>query len=180
MSNETKLFDIKDTRTQMLFWFLERCQGVTQSPKWHPEGDVFNHSIQVGLMAFKETNDIDLIISAYLHDVGKIILSQKHSKIGCILLTPYVSIKTIFLIENHMRIWSYINGEMKKQSKCQSLIGHPWLSELIQLARFDHAGRNPNRKINYDRDRIIDGLNRCANEHFYLPEHLKETNETKE
>jgi len=170
-------FNIRDVRTQMLFWFLERCQGVKQSPDYHPEGDVFNHSIQVGSMAFKETNDIDLIISSYLHDVGKIILSQKHSKIGCILLTPYVSVKTIFLIENHMRIWSYINGEMKKQSKCQSLVGHPWLSELIQLARWDKMGRNPNRKIIYNRDRIIDGLNKCTSEHFYLPDYLKNTEE---
>jgi predicted HD phosphohydrolase len=160
--------------TKMLFWFLEKCQGVEQSPKWHTEGDVFSHSIQVGSLAFKESTDIDLILAAYLHDVGKIVLSKGHDKIGCVFLCPYVSIKTLFLIEHHMRIWSYLKGEMKKFSKCQFLMNHPWLSELIQLARWDHMGRDPNRRLTYNKQKIIDKLNKCAEKHFTIPDYFKE------
>lgn len=164
--------------TKMLFWFLEKCIGVEQSPTWHPEGDVFTHSLQVGLLALRETTDVDLIWGAFLHDVGKIVLSKEHPRIGCVLLRPYVSIKTLFLIEQHMRIWAYLNGEMKKLSKCKYLVNHPWLSELIQLSRWDRMGRNPNRKVSYDKIKLIERLNICVDKHFYLPEHLKEIDET--
>lgn len=165
-----ELFTLDNLR--MVFWFLERCQNVKQNPKWHPEGDVFKHSLQVGSLACCESNDIDLILAAYLHDIGKIILSKEHSRIGCVLLYPYVSTKTLFLIEHHMRIWSYLDGEMKKYSKCQYLVTHPYLSQLIQLARFDRAGRNPNKKIKYDKLKIIERLNRCIDQHF-IPGYLK-------
>lgn len=160
--------------TKMIFWFLERCKGVEQSPTWHPEGDVFKHSLQVGALACRESNDVDLILAAYLHDVGKIILSREHPRIGCVLLYQYVSPKTLFLIKHHMRIWAYLNGEMKKRSKCQYLVTHPYLSQLIQLGRWDHMGRNPGRVIKYDKEMIIERLNKCIDKHFSIPDYLKD------
>ena len=50
---------------------LEKCRGIEQHPVWHPEGDVFNHSLQTVKCAFRESDDIDLIVAAMLHDVGK-------------------------------------------------------------------------------------------------------------
>lgn len=166
------IFTIENTK--MLFWFLEKCRGVEQMFKWHPEGDVFIHSLQVGSLSLRESNDVDLILAAYLHDIGKIVLSREHPRIGCVFLYPYVSTKTLFLIENHMRFWSYIDGEMKKLSKCKFLSSHPWLPELVQLARWDRKGRNPNKKVIYDKLKIIEKLNICANEHFYVPDYLKD------
>jgi len=161
-----------EENTKMLFYFLEKCQGVRQKPEYHPEGDVFVHSLQVGSLAFRESNDVDLILAAYLHDIGKLVCSNGHSEIGCELLSSYVSVKTLFLIEHHMRIWAFINGEMKKLSKCQFLVTHAWLPELIQLARWDHAGRNPNKKPIYDKLKIIERLNSCVDKHFCVPDHL--------
>ena len=166
-----ELFTLENMK--MIFWFIERCRGVDQLPKWHPEGDVFKHSIQVGSLAFRESSDVDLILAAYLHDVGKIVLSREHPRIGCILLRPYVSSKTLFLIKHHMRIWAFLNGEMEKLSKCRFLASHPYISELIQLARWDHKGRNPNKKSIYNKYKIIDRLNKCAEQHFNVPDYLK-------
>lgn len=163
--------------TKELFDLLEKCKGIEQNPNHHPEGDVFNHSLQVGYLAFRESYDVDLILAAFFHDIGKMInpeFSKNHPKTGSDLLIPYLSVKSLFLIEHHMRIWYYIKGEMKKLLKCKFLINHIWLPELIQLARWDKMGRNPNKKIKYDRQIIIDRLNKCIDKHFEVPDYLKD------
>jgi predicted HD phosphohydrolase len=149
-----------------LFDLLERCQGVLQSPVHHPEGDVFVHSLQVMQWAFRESIDTDLILAAMLHDVGKAVSSLGHDKIGAKHVYPHVSLKTHWLIENHMRFWQLIMGDMKKKSKVVGLVEHPFLADLLQLARWDQLGRDPHLEITYDRDRIIDALNRCVEKRF--------------
>ena len=172
MDNE-KLTVFTLDNTKEIFFHLENCQGVEQHKEWHPEGDVFDHALQTVKWAFRETDDVDLILAALLHDVGKQVKSLGHEQYSCELLKGCVSTKTLFLIENHMRVWYYINGEMKKLSKCKELAEHPWLPELIQLARFDKKGRNPNVKVKYDKDDLIERLNKASMQHFRIPEGLK-------
>lgn len=148
------------------FSALEKCQGVTQMEIHHPEGDVFIHSLQVLARAFRETNDTDLILAAMLHDVGKALESKGHEQKAIEILDSHLSAKTRWLIEQHMRIWYLILGEMKRLSKVRELIEHPFLPDLILLARWDKMGRNPNKKIIYDREKIIQKLNKCAETHF--------------
>lgn len=149
-----------------LFDILEKTKGVEQKEIHHPEGDVFTHSLQVLSLAFRETKDTDLILAAMLHDIGKAFDDKGHDKIAIEVLDPLVSTKTLWLIENHMRFWYFILGEMRKLSKVQELANHGWLPELALLARWDKMGRNPNRKIKYDRDKIIERLNKCVPFHF--------------
>ena len=152
--------------TEPLFWILEQTKGVIQMDIHHPEGDVFIHSVQTLHCAFRETYDTDLILAAMLHDVGKIGESKGHEQIAVEMLDCHCSPKTLWLIENHMRVWYFILGEMHKLSKVKEMAGHPWLPELIHLARLDKISRNPRRKIVYDRENVIDRLNNCVNEHF--------------
>lgn len=156
------------TKENMAFVFenLEKCRGIEQSPLHHPEGDVFNHSIQVMEIAFRETYDTDLIIAAMLHDIGKVENSKLHEYIALDILKDNVSAKTLFLIQHHMRIWYYIMGSMRKKSKCEFFINHSWLPELLQLARWDHMGRVPNKKNNYSRVSVLDRLNKAAYEKY--------------
>lgn len=151
-----------------LFDILEQTKGIEQRDDYHPEGDVFNHSLQVMNIAFRETIDTDLILAAMLHDVGKIIDSKGHDKIAVEWLNNLISAKTFWLIENHMRFWYFILGEMRKLSKVKELADHPWLSDLACLARWDKIGRKPNRKIKYDKIEIIDRLNKCIDKHFEI------------
>jgi predicted HD phosphohydrolase len=150
-----------------LFNMLEECEGVEQKDTHHPEGNVFVHSLQVLKWAFKESTDTDLILAAMLHDVGKVEKSNGHENIAVEMLTGLVSVKTLWLIEQHMRIWYLILGQMKKYKKVQDLVNHPWLPELVLLARWDKRGRNPNTKnIKYDKQNIMDRLNKCVELHF--------------
>lgn len=141
-----------------LFEILESCVGVEHSEKHHPEGDVFNHSIQVLMLAIKESDDIDLVVAAMMHDVGKAYDSKEHDKIGPKLLSNHLSEKSLWLVENHMRVWYYLKGEMKKLSKTKKLCNNKWFPELIQLARWDKMGRNPNVVINYNRQKLLEKL----------------------
>ena len=150
-----------------LFGLLEQCRGVEQMDVHHPEGDVFAHSLQVLRCAFRESNDTDLILAAMLHDVGKAEESKGHEKLAVEWLRGHVSVKTLWLIEHHMRIWYLILGEMKRRKKVRDLIEHPWLPELILLARWDKMGRSPGAQVGYDRAEIVDRLNRCVERHFY-------------
>ncbi len=58
-----------------------------------------------------------------------------------------------------MRIWNYLKGEMSKLSKCQFLASHTWFTQLVQLARWDKMGRNPNWKVKYNKENIIERFN---------------------
>jgi HD superfamily phosphohydrolase len=149
-----------------LFMTLEQCKGVAQMDNHHPEGDVFVHSLQVLNWAFRETEDTDLILAAMLHDVGKLENSHGHEKIGIGLLNPFISTKTAWLITHHMRIWTLIMGEMKKLKKVKDLAGHPWLPELVLLARWDKLGRDPKRLVSYNKEEIVDRLNKCVENRF--------------
>jgi hypothetical protein len=146
------------------FKYLEKCKGIMQRKDYHPEGDVLGHSMQVLSFAFRESNDIDLIMAAMLHDIGKCIDGHGHEKYSADLLKEYISEKTKWLILNHIRFWSFILGDMKKLSKVKKLGTHEWLPDLVMLARWDKAGRNPNKNVEYDRLEILGKLRKLTGE----------------
>ena len=152
-----------------LFWLLEQTRGIEQNRVHHPEGDVLTHSLQVLDMAFKESIDTDLIIAAMMHDVGKIGNSKGHEKIAVELLDCHCSGKTLWLIKNHMRFWYFVLGEMRKRGKILELFENPWIADLMLLARWDKIGRNPNRKVIFDKNRIMEKLNMCVKLRFPQP-----------
>ena len=156
--------------TQKVFDLLERCQGVKQLEEYHPEGDVFVHSLQTLMWAFRESDDVDLIWAALLHDIGKYENSKGHEQLAVGWLDELVSVKTLWLIEQHMRVWAYINGEMRRLGKCLELAGHPFLPALVQLARWDILGRNPHQLVKYDKKEIIDRFNQTVKNRFKEPE----------
>lgn len=147
-----------------IFDLVEDCRGVTQDPVFHPEGDVYTHSWQCISVAMRESTDPDAIIAALVHDIGKKKGSHGHEDYATEVLKDLVSPKTLWLVEQHMRIWYYLDGTMKRLGKVQALMNHPWLPELVQLARWDHLAR---KKISYwcdefDRDSFVERLNQVV------------------
>lgn len=142
-----------------IFTPLERCRGVEQMVEHHPEGDVFAHSLQVLRIAFRESQDPELILAAMLHDVGKAVDSHGHEDYALKILGDNITEKTSWLIKNHMRFWYFVLGEMKKLSKVRELAEHKWLGDLTALARWDKCGRKAGAKVVYDRVDIVNRLN---------------------
>lgn len=149
-----------------IFFFLERCKDTKQNIKYHPEGNVLNHSLQCFNCACRESQDTDLVLASLLHDIGKYENSYGHEEITIEWLKDICSVKTLFLIKHHMRIYTYLNGEMRKLSSCKYLANHPWLPELIQLTRFDVKARNPNIKLVLDKEMIVNKLNKIVDIYF--------------
>jgi poly(A) polymerase len=48
---------------------VARLKGVAQPPKYHPEGDVFTHTVR--MLDLIESEDCRLAFAALLHDIGK-------------------------------------------------------------------------------------------------------------
>ena len=148
-----------------LFAILEFTVGIQQREDHHPEGDVYAHSLQSVAHALRETNDTDLIVAALMHDCGKAIEKDNHEGWSARLVEPYVSYKTIWLIENHMRVRRLLDGTIKRTGKVLNLMGHPWLPDLVWLMRFDRLGREPG-KVLLTKEQVRAALGRAISAHF--------------
>lgn len=149
-----------------LYDLVEDCHGVEQDEKWHPEGDVEVHSFQVLHHALRESNDTDLILAAFCHDVGKSVQKLGHEKYSYELVRDLVSVKSAWLISQHMRVWTLLNGEMRKRAKAVELLQAPFLPELIALARWDKMGRKAHFRPYISPEDLVDRLNEKAELHF--------------
>lgn len=141
-------------------------QGVKQEPKWHPEGDVWTHCFQALGIALREADDTDLILAAWLHDIGKAIQREGHEKHSVKLLDGMVSPKTCWLIEQHMRIRTWLEGEMNGYKKVRDMAQHPWLPLLVHLRRIDSKARKPGKSFEISVNDLTDKLNSKLEVHF--------------
>jgi putative nucleotidyltransferase with HDIG domain len=158
-----------------LFDMVEATDGVPQSEKWHPEGDVLQHTLQVMEFAFRESSDLDLVLAALVHDVGKTatnrtdgekVTAYAHEWVGGRMVEPFVSVKTLFLVEQHMRVHTWINGQMRKVGKVKAIGDHPWLPCMVTLARWDAGGREKKPPMVWDRFETMERLEEVARSHF--------------
>jgi len=149
------MYDSKE-KLEPLLWAVEQTWGVTQREDYHPEIYVHIHLLQCFYMALKETRDIDIIVAALVHDVGKVGGSLGHDKLSVDMMQCHCSEKTLWLIQHHIRIWSLLTGEMRKKAKVNYLMQHTWFLDLILLARIDKIGRNLGKTVYYDKSEIMD------------------------
>ncbi len=142
---------------------LEVLIDVPQSPVWHPEGDVWVHTLMcvdkmVTLKTGDEKHDLKMMFAILCHDLGKAthtqITPEKISAIGHELagLEPTESfmyrltdehdfIKSIFpLVEHHLAPSIYYRGKAKN-STIRRLSTKVNIEELVKVARADFLGR---------------------------------------
>ncbi len=90
-------------RFQVYEALLLPLENVKQSRKYHPEGDALYHSLQVFDLARDELPyDEEFLLAALLHDVGKAIDPQDHTRAGLEALAGFVTPRTAWLIAHHM------------------------------------------------------------------------------
>lgn len=140
--------------------FLEATRGIKAREDYHPETDVMEHQLQCFHHALRETYDMELVVAALIHDVGKAIDQLGHEEVGAGMIENYVSPKVHFLVENHTRIRYFYEGKIVRLQKAIDIAEHPFFRELVILSRFDKLGRRAHKTTKYSRELILEKLNK--------------------
>ena len=115
---------------------LLALDGVSQSPKYHPEGDALFHSLQVFDHARRATLDPEMWAAALFHDVGKGVPDLgDHDEVGADLLEGLVSERVVWLVRHHLDL---LRDPRRTR---QRLFGTRSLVDLEALRKWDLAGR---------------------------------------
>jgi tRNA nucleotidyltransferase (CCA-adding enzyme) len=148
---------------------LEAIVAVPQSPKWHPEGDVWIHTLMcvdkmVALKTGDEKHDLKMMFAILCHDLGKAthtqITPEKISAIGheqaglkptesflYRLTDEHDFIKSILpLVEHHLAPSIYYRGKAK-DSTIRRLSTKVNIEELVTVARADFLGRTTEESL---------------------------------
>ncbi len=140
---------------EYLLNLLLDLDGVSQSPKYHPESDALYHTLQVFELAYNNSKDPELWLAALFHDVGKSVDSNLHAEIGAEMVNNLLSNRVIWLIEHHLDL---IVSPRKTQ---QLLANTQQMQDLTKLREWDLAGRSTTawvRSPDEALDRILSAL----------------------
>lgn len=128
-------------RFQLFSALLLPLENVKQSPKYHPEGDVLYHSLQVFDLACDELPyDEEFLLAALLHDIGKGIDPQDHVLSGLEALEGFITERTAWLIEHHMDAHKILDGTIGARAH-RRLRENESYEELLLLCKCDRGGR---------------------------------------
>lgn len=168
--------NLYDDNSLRLFPELEALVNTIQDPIWHPEGNVFIHTMMVVDEAaiIKErlktdTEKIILMFAALCHDFGKPdttfekngrIVSPKHEAKGAEPTTNFMKrfnlsdeiiAKTVELVREHLRPATlYKDRHNVSMSAIRRLIYRVDLEMLLLVAEADHFGRTTEDAIERD------------------------------
>jgi predicted HD phosphohydrolase len=133
--------DAQVDRFQVYESLLLPLENVQQNRRYHPEGDVLYHSLQVFELARDELPyDEELLLAALLHDVGKGIDPADHIAAGLEALDGFITERTIWLIEHHMLAHDARAGTLGVRAH-RRLRENESYEELMILAACDESGR---------------------------------------
>jgi len=128
---------------QLFRLLLLPLENVKQNPKYHPEGDVLYHLLQVFELAREERPwDEEFILAALLHDVGKGIDPADHVGAALQALDGLVTPRTAWLIEYHMLAQEYRARTLGFKAR-KRLEASGDFEDLLLLRELDDRGRIP-------------------------------------
>ena len=128
---------------------VSEMKGVEQPPEFHPEGDVFVHTLLL-LDSLKGATST-LALGALLHDVGKPVTAtlsdrirfNNHDKIGAemageicrrLRLSNRETERVVWLVDQHMRLAC---APQMRESKLKRFVREEGFRELLELGRID-------------------------------------------
>ena len=129
---------------------IDAMHGTEQPPEYHPEGDVFVHTLLC--LAHLREPTVELALAALLHDVGKPptcrmrkgrLTFYGHAKLGeemagevCrrLRLSTFARRRVKWLVRRHMTL---ANWPELRTAKLKRLFAEPGLEELAELWRAD-------------------------------------------
>ncbi len=130
-------------------------KGVEQSPDYHPEGDVFTHTML--LLSHLQAPEETLAYGCLLHDVGKPVCIQRngerltfygHTEKGAEMAGEILKRlkrnratweRVAYLVRNHLR---HTQAPNMRLSTLKRFLGEDGIDELLDLTRIDALSSN--------------------------------------
>ena len=148
-------------RFQLYRALMIPLSGVEQSRKYHPEGDVLYHSLQVFELARDEyPYDEEFQLAALLHDIGKGIDPKDHVESGLEALGDSITERTQWLIRHHMQAHQLREGTLGQKARRRIQSSEDY-EELLTLSRCDQGGRVPGAEV-CELDEALDHIRELA------------------
>src|SRR5947199_4800775 len=131
-------------------------EGIEQSPDYHPEGDVFRHTL-LAIEQLPAGASETLALGLLLHDVGKPVTAARrgdritfhgHATVGADLAVAICQRlrrsratweRVAYLVSNHLRL---VDAPEMRLSTLKRLLRHEGFDELLALARMDALASN--------------------------------------
>ena len=127
-------------------------RGIEQPSKFHPEGDVWNHTLKV--MSLLKKPSVELVWAALLHDIGKKSTRKVtdrirfigHEQVGAKMAEKICNRlrmpndrkhRVVLLIRKHMQL---LNIREMRESTRRRLFRQGYFEELLELHRVDCLG----------------------------------------
>jgi poly(A) polymerase len=148
---------------------IEAMKGVEQPPQFHPEGDVFVHTLLL-LDKLPKPCPMTLAWGALLHDVGKPptfhvapdrIRFDGHVDVGVkmadeicrrLRFSTHDTAQILALIKNHMR---FAHAQQMKESTFKKFVRMPHFEEHLELHRLDcQSSHGDLTTFNFTREKI--------------------------
>ncbi len=148
---------------------ITRMKGIEQPPQFHPEGDVFVHTLLL-LAGLPDGCSLTLAWGALLHDVGKPATFRRapdrirfdgHVEIGVRIADDLLARlrfsnrdrdQILALVENHMR---FADVRKMKDSTFKRFVRLPEFDEHLAMHRLDCLASHANLELyNYTRQRL--------------------------
>jgi predicted HD phosphohydrolase len=130
-------------RFQLYESLLLPLENVTESLRFHPEGDALYHSLQVFDLARDQlAYDEEFLTAALLHDVGKAIDRANHVPAALEALDGFITDRTAWLIEQHMLAHALADGKLGARGR-RRLQASEHFDDLVLLGECDRSGRVP-------------------------------------
>ncbi len=129
---------------------VSALKGVAQSPDYHPEGDVWVHTL--GLLELLHQPSETLALGALLHDIAKPHTAQRtekritfygHCEIGADMAVAICQRlrrsretweRVAYLVHDHLRL---VHAPEMRLSTLKRFLAHEGIDELLELSRLD-------------------------------------------
>jgi len=162
---------------------LSRLKKTEQNPQWHPEGNVWNHTLNVvdngALVREKSADETVFMWSCLLHDIGKPpttrvrrgkITAYDHDKVGEKLSAEFLSAfncddefiyKVSKMVRWHMQVLMVVKN--LPFADLETMVGEVPANEIALLAMCDRLGRGEvtDRIISEEKKNIERFLEKC-------------------
>ena len=134
---------------------IEAMKGVEQSPDYHPEGDVFTHTMLT--LSHLDSPTETLAYGCLLHDVAKPVCIRRdehrltfygHTEKGAEMAEELLKRlkrsratweRVAYLVRNHLR---HVQAPQMRLSTLKRFLGEDGINELLELTRIDALSAN--------------------------------------